>query len=198
MVAQLLLGGISPLLPQTFLASISPAQRVWGSSQLFPPPSPAAAVSLPPRHPAGMVSYVSGKAARVHWSMVRSKNGQHATSANGLAPHNAGSTRGVKPLREEGATCPAPPVLLEGSGRSRGTPIISVSDVSEQKALKTAERPRKKGFRESAHIHGLKCSSSENHQPTPRSHCHESHGNASGVVCAGVPLSLIPCRLKDE
>lgn len=63
------------------------------------------------------------------------------------------------------------------------TPIIPIiSDVSEQKALKTAKGPRKKGFRESAHSHGLKCSSSENHQPSPGSHCHESH---TRMVCLG-------------
>lgn len=41
--------------------------------------------------------------------------------------------------------------------------VIPVSDVPEQKALKMAEGPGKRGFRESIHIHGLKCSSPENH-----------------------------------
>lgn len=82
------------------------------SSQHPPPGSraeAAAAVPLPPRHPAGMVSCISGKAARGHWCMARSKNGQCAISANSLELHNAGRTHGgVKPLMEEGTTCPAP------------------------------------------------------------------------------------------
>lgn len=74
------------------------------------------------------------------------------------------------------------------------TPMIPIiSDVSEQKALKTAEGPRKKGFRESAHSRGLKCSSSENHQPSPGSHCCESH---TRVVCLGCHCHSSPADWK--
>lgn len=88
-VAQLLHGGISPLLVPVFLASISPVQWGWGSSQLFPL-SPAAALSLPPQHPTGVARYISRKADGIHWCTARSKTGHHATSAIDLALHDIG------------------------------------------------------------------------------------------------------------
>lgn len=60
-VAQLLLGGISPLLVPVFLASIYSVQWGGGSSQLFHF-SPAAALSLPPQHPTGVARYIIRKA----------------------------------------------------------------------------------------------------------------------------------------
>lgn len=55
-----------------------------------------------------LLTYISRKAARLHWCMARSKNGQHATPANSLEPPKHMEHTWVKPLAEEGATCPAP------------------------------------------------------------------------------------------
>lgn len=168
-MAQVLLGGISPLLPP----HLSGQHLGAGEAANCFPPSPAAAVSLPPQHPAGVVSYISRKADGIHWCTARSKIGHHATSANRLPPMPQGACVGEAP-QGGGDYLPHTPSLAGGEWQEPCTPILPISDVSEQKALKTAEGPGKKGFRESAHIHGLKCSASENHQLTPGSCCCES------------------------
>jgi len=61
--------------------------------------------------------------------------------------------------RGGGHYLPHTPSLAEGEWQEPLTPITPISDVSGQKALKSAERPGKKGFRESVHIHGLKATS---------------------------------------
>lgn len=49
---------------------------------------------------------------------------------------------------------------------------------------------------ESAHIHSLKSSASENHQLTLKSRCCESNSDASRGVCA--TITCPPPRLKGE
>lgn len=196
MVAQLLLGGTSPLLPPTSPASIPPQAAGLRQQPAVPPHIPSSccppATSTSRWHgelhqwESSQGSLVYGKKQK--WSMC------HLCKQPGAPQRRKNTWRSEAP-HGGGDYLPCTSALQEGVAGAVYL-VIPVSDVPEQKALKMAEGPGKRGFRESIHIHGLKCSSPENHLLRC---CHDSHGNASRVVCPpGVSLPLISCSLKDE